>query len=381
MTFFGPETPRPFSVISEEYFIENVDYFDNNLIDSTEQNVNFLYDYDINLCKLINNYLNVDCNDDILFIKCVNNDNFDNDNEYDIESSNTSMSSDLNAAVRLRTIKNWPKIFEQQFCLIKPIHMCQISRSEKDDENVYKFYKIITKVEQNIKGGKLKYRIYYETIKPAKYDKIIIKNCLKYFENDFHQLTKFLFGLFKSLRQIDNSLLIIQRIADLNTLPFHSRIMSEWSLNDTKYTNFIKTLQSAYFSVKWDIEIVNCIIKSKVNWYCHLKQNYPYPLNESNNIIDEKYLTSRVEVAGGIRELNEGFFKYQDNEEYLELYDRLLFIGGYHCGNEKVTIAERKMKDRQEKRVPIQKQNQLKEEIEKLSMLITPDIQHLVSHK
>lgn len=122
---------------------------------------------------------------------------------------------------------------------------------------------------------------------------------------------------------------------------------------------------------------MNCSIKSKAKWYSHLKQNYTYPLNEGVSIINEKSM-QRIEVVNGIRELNEGFFKYQNVNDNIELFDRLLFISAYHRGNEKLVQAERKFKDIKDHKVSITKQNLLRDEVMQLSMQITSEIKNIL---
>ena len=105
--------------------------------------------------------------------------------------------------------------------------MCQISCSDEDQSIKYTYYKIITKYETSSSTGSSKFKIETEIIEPIKYDKIIVKNCLKFYENDFKGLCNLFLNLFKNHKQFDNSLLIIQRIADLNTLPFYSKVISK----------------------------------------------------------------------------------------------------------------------------------------------------------
>jgi len=147
-------------------------------------------------------------------------------------------------------------------------------------------------------------------------------------------------------------------------------------LNDAKYTKFINTLQSEHFAIKWDIEVVNCSIKSKANWYSHLQQKFTYPLNDGVSIISDNSF-KRIEVVNGIRELNEGFFKYQNSNDNVELFDRLLFITAYHRGDEKLVIAERKFKDLKDHKTSITKQNMLRDEVMQISMQITADDQKI----
>jgi hypothetical protein len=214
MTFFGPEAPKPWCAISEKYFEEKIDLLDSDLASDSQSDA--IDDYDVNLCNTIKKYLDIDCMDDVLFVKCINKDNVV-DNFY----------GDSYLASKGKIIKNWPKIFEKKFCLVKPIHMCQISCSDEDQSIKYTYYKIITKYETSSCTGSSKFKIETEIIEPIKYDKIIVKNCLKFYENDFKGLCNLFLNLFKTHKQLDNSLLIIQRIADLNTLPFYSKVISK----------------------------------------------------------------------------------------------------------------------------------------------------------
>ena len=215
MTFFGPETPAPFAVISEAYFQDAIDLFDSDLVSDTHSEA--IDDYDVNLCNIIKNYLDIDCMDDVLFVKCVNKDDV------------TDFKGDWCMASNAKIIKNWPKIFEKKFSLVKPIHMCQISHQVDENEKLsikYTYYQIITKYENSVDTGSSKFKIEAEIIEPKKYDKIIVKNCLKFYENNFTEFCHLFVNLFKTHKQIDNSLLVIQRIADLNTLPFYTRVIS-----------------------------------------------------------------------------------------------------------------------------------------------------------
>ena len=214
MTFFGPETPKPWCAISEEYFQEKIDVFDSDLVSDSQTDA--IDDYDVNLCNIIKKYLDIDCMDNILFVKCVNKDHVVDD-----------FHGDSYLASKGKIIKNWPKIFEKKFCLVKPIQMCQISCSDDDQSIKYTYYKIITKYETSSCTGSSKFKIETEIIKPGKYDKIIVKNCLKFYENNFKDFCHLFMDLFKTQKQFDNSLLVIQRIADLNTLPFYSKVISK----------------------------------------------------------------------------------------------------------------------------------------------------------
>ena len=111
----------------------------------------------------------------------------------------------------------------------------------------------------------------------------------------------------------------------MSTLPFHSQIYHEWADNDVNYMRFINTLKNECFTVRFNIENVKCLIDSKSNWYCKLKNKAIYPLNQSGLISTDSLGTNGL--LNGIRELNEGVFKYQSGQKTLELNDRVLFVG------------------------------------------------------
>ena len=121
------------------------------------------------------------------------------------------------------------------------------------------------------------------------------------------------------------SMLFIQNVNGMSTLPFHSQIYHEWAGNDVNYMRFINTLKNECFTVRFNIENLKCLIDSKSSWYCKLKNRAIYPLNQ-NGFISSDSLED-FGLLNGIRELNEGVFKYQPDQKALELNDRVLFIG------------------------------------------------------
>jgi hypothetical protein len=240
MSFFGPETPRPFSVITEEALAADRHLQMQTLVD---ENSVYSRDYDASVCDLINEYLDIDCSDEVLLVKSAN---FERDSKY------------------REAVKNWPRVLAKKFCLTKSVHICFLV-----DSNEYEFHEMdkdfnLTKISCK----KCNYK---------KFDKIIIKNCLKYFESNFNFFREFFKNFIKNPLQCKDCVLIMQRVADLNTLPFYDKIVGDWQLNDTKYTKFIEKMQKDYFTLKWNIEILKYNVRSKFDWFKYLQQKFPYP--------------------------------------------------------------------------------------------------------
>lgn len=341
MTFFGPEKPTPFSVLSERRVIDSLLTLDDDIKEAS------LDGYDENICHLMNKYLDIDCSDRILLIENGSN------SEDELKFSSI--------------VKTWPRNFERQFCLVYPVHFLELKTSNLKD---LKYYEVKNCQEPQVIDA------------PIKYDKIIVKNCLKYFESNYSKLLKFILNLLNQQTNTENSLLVIQRVADLNTLPFYNRLKNEWYLNDAKYSPFIQELQKEYFSINWDIEVVKSFIETKSNWYKFLKNKQTYPLPKENSIINESTLDGH-ELIHGIRELDEGLFKYQVKDKPIELNDRLLFICAHQKPHEKNQIVMRRTQDFKErhKKLSIKKQNELLDEINELRMQLTPDLRPYMNEK
>ena len=139
-------------------------------------------------------------------------------------------------------------------------------------------------------------------------------------------------------------------------------------------------MQNEFFNIKFDIENLKYMIDCKSTWYRHLKEKYPYPLNQNETIIKESSFSDE-EIRHGIRELNESVFKYQQINNYIELNDRLMFIGAYHAISRERTLAERiksqKQKQPYDKKIDLE----LTDQIKKLHMEITPDLRAILNEK
>lgn len=204
-----------------------------------------------------------------------------------------------------------------------------------------------------------------------KYDKIIVKNCMKFFQNRERDFCEFLLSLLKQQTQDKASILIIQRVCDLNTLPYSTTIASEWLQNDVAYTKFMEALQQLYFTLNYDIEVFKTYMPCKSSWFRQLAENTTYPLNPRGLIVDSTH-KRRLE---DVRELNEGLFKYHPFDECVEITDRLLFIGTYRPLDRDTFLEEMKRKI---KRIGAKADQEVDKEIKNLYMEITPDIKDLV---
>ncbi|CAF0810281.1 unnamed protein product [Brachionus calyciflorus] len=365
MTTFGPETPTPFCVSSEkqmrksykklfehceEKMFKKAHSSEWNAIDATDS-----LEYEKKFCQSINKFLDIDCTDSLLFIRAKG------DDDLRLGSSLTMNSY----------VKNWPLIIEENFCLSKKIDICEIrflnEWEKRRDEMDFEFkpsYKCdFVRCENTNK----------------KYDKIIMKNCLKYFDENPKDFCQFIMKFFKEQAQAKTSLLIIQRVGDLNTLPFHQSITKQWRENDAKYATFMEIMQNEFFSVKFDIEIFKYSIDCKSSWYTQLKNNELYPLNQKSSLIEDKIISSKDELISGIRELNETIFKYQPLDQYLELSDRMLFFGAHQQFNRQATLAERIKHRKQRTPYNAKLDEALDSEIRQLQMEITPEMRPLLN--
>jgi hypothetical protein len=337
---FAPECPVPFCVQSEQKLIHDPDslirhnqmreYLKTRIGRWNEQDYFDRKDEQKQLFFAINKYLDIDWTDEILY---------------------------LNATVD-DTYTDWPLVIEHKFCLAKPIDVCHLKLNRKDKS---KYECVLSSNGKPIPTDKL-------------YDKIIVKNCLKYFQNNEKYFCDFVVNLFKEQVQTKTSLLIIQKCSDLNTLPYSTQIAEQWSQNDIKYTKFMETLQSEFFAIKYDIETFKSLIDCKSKWFRQLKENVPYPLNQNGLLVR----MNETMLLQGIRELNEGVFKYHPLDSYVELTDRMLFVGALHQVNRKDALIERIKSDKRKSVYNPKMDIEIDNEIRCLHMEITPDIKDLI---
>lgn len=142
---------------------------------------------------LIDKYLDVDCDDDILFMTPLG------DNDTDDKFS-------------LRTL---PRLIEKKFCLLKKIDSCEVT--PKEHIQLDRFFAPVSLND--------KFEFTFSDQPAKKYDKIIIKNCLQFFDKYQKYFCAFIYSMLKNVKPIVPCLLIIQRVNDVSTLPFHQQVI------------------------------------------------------------------------------------------------------------------------------------------------------------
>lgn len=146
---------------------------------------------------LMDKYLDIDCDDDILFMSPLGDKNTE---------SNFSF-------------QNFPKLLEKKFCLLKPVDSCEISLRENSPSD-YFFSRV--PIEEL-------FEFTFSKHPQKKYNKIIVKNCLSYFDKHQRYFCEFLNSLLKDTTPYVPCILIIQRVNDLSTLPFHQQVCDFFS--------------------------------------------------------------------------------------------------------------------------------------------------------
>ena len=196
MAYFRPEN-TPNCVLSEQRLLNSNRCFTRKSasrkpkFDSPLYNANKEYQEN-QFNYLIDKYLDVDCDDDILFMTPVG------DKETDDKFS-------------LRTL---PKLIEKKFCLLKKIESCEVAPREHAQIN--RFFSPISLDD--------KFEFVFSNHPGKKYDKIIIKNCLQFFDKYQKYFCAFIYSLLKNVKPVAPSLLVIQRVNDVSTLPFHQQV-------------------------------------------------------------------------------------------------------------------------------------------------------------
>jgi len=140
------------------------------------------------------------------------------------------------------------------------------------------------------------------------FDKVIIKDALRYFENPVELYCNIMKCLSK-----EGKLLIIHRPSCINTLPVFHDAKKRLEDNEIPFSDVIKDLKTLDFDVQWEIENLQMTISTK-QWYSLLQSKFPPQME----------IMSDFEIRSGIRELTEGIMKYES--DVVEFDDRLLFI-------------------------------------------------------
>lgn len=268
-SYLGPESPRPYSVISENfqnrYRIPKYPAW---------ENFTFGDQYDEQLFGLINKYLDLETTDRLCYI------------------------GDTKGSLAEALVK--------RFCVLEPMltvipgHYSYVETESS---------KILSLRVAHV-GSEEFFRLQAHE-KPENrqiFDKIIIKDALRYFENPIEMYNNIMKCLSKT-----GKLLIVHRPSSINTLPVFRNAKQRLEDNEIPYDDIIKDLKSCDFDVQWEIECLP-ILMSKKRWYSLLKSKFPPQME----------ILSDFEVQSGIRELSEGIMKYEG--DIVEFKDRLLFI-------------------------------------------------------
>ena len=125
------------------------------------------------------------------------------------------------------------------------------------------------------------------------------------------------------------------------------------------------------FSVRFNIETIKCYVDCKSQWYSNLQARSIYPLDHGS-IVSQEYLENSG-LLDGIRELDEGIFKYQENGNDIEISDRMLFIGGTLLKPIQPSISEQvKAKQQQNQTYNSQLDYEINDEIKDILYEIRP---------
>ncbi|KAL4218265.1 hypothetical protein ACF0H5_023001 [Mactra antiquata] len=268
-SYLGPESPRPLAVISEgfqkRFRIPNFPAW---------EEYTFGAQYDKHLFQNINKYMELETTDRLCYI-------------------GETKGSLADAIV-------------SRFCLLKPMLTVvpgHYSYVETDSS------KMLPIRVANV-GSEEFFRLQAKE-KPEnrqQFDKIIIKDAIRYFENPIEMYTNIMKCLTKS-----GKLLIIHRASTINTLPVFENAKQRLEETEIPFDDIIKDLKSCDFDVQWEIECLPILI-SKRKWYSLLTSKFPPQME----------ILTDFEVRSGIRELSEGIMKYEG--DMVEFNDRLLFI-------------------------------------------------------
>lgn len=268
-SYLGPESPRPYAVISEAYRSRLLipAYTDHEKYD-------FGAEYDNTFFNLLQKYTDLDTRDRLCYV------------------------GDLKG--------NFAEKIVNKFCILEPVMTVipgHCSYVETDSEKVLSLRVANTGAEE-----------YFRQLKKSKdpnkmkFDKIVLKDAIRYFENAKETYMNIMGCLAPG-----GQLLIIHRPSNLNTLPIFDNAKERLESNETPYMDIINDLQECKLDIQWEMECLPLII-SKRKWFRMLKEKFP-PMME---------IMSDNEILSGVRELSEGVLKYEGEE--VELVDRLLFI-------------------------------------------------------
>lgn len=318
--YLGPEIPKPFSLISEEYqqqlSIPNY---------PEEDQYRFGNAYEESMFSLIHTHLELGTTDRFCYVG--------------------------------EKKGSFAPLIERKFCLINSVETIspngpatklpaatQTISYGVPNSNIDEFFKNASSQ--------------CSSLKKTLFDRILLKDCI-------HHLTGNMYTLFSQLKSClheEGKILIIHRPGMLNTLPLPKRMVKEFEGRDVDIGPILNALQDAGFDVKWDIEICP-IIMPKVKWLSMIQEKHPADLEGSEDVM----------IRNAIRELTEGMFKYEG--DIVQFTDRLLFISASPGLRGRTPMLTRYGSSGY-KPPPV-----VSEEDLKYNMPVSADIQHILEHK
>ncbi|PAA89296.1 hypothetical protein BOX15_Mlig009251g1 [Macrostomum lignano] len=275
--FYGPESPRPFSVISERYQRDVPIQRQLPAIDDGSQ-FSFGDEYNKAICDSVSRLAEINVDDLVCYVG----------------PKKGSLAKVLEQ--RLKLVKGIQEVTPGEIVYEAAKTGRLIPVSVVNSEAEEHFSQLASQRDDD------------EDSPPIRYDKVIVRDSLEYLQDR----KTFYMNAMRCLRP-QGSLLIIQRPADMITLPYYSEARDRVQDSDVPVVDTINEIQSLGFDVEWDI-IALPVLLSRTQWLTLLYHRYPNHLE----------VTSDADVTSGVRELSEGSLKYMWDR--LEFTDRLLFV-------------------------------------------------------
>lgn len=264
----GPESPRPFSVISEGDIQRRVAL---PFIPEYER-YNFGKSYESKMCELTHKHLELNTNDRMCYV------------------------GDPKGSL--------VPLLQDRFCLMEPVTSVIPGHIHYEESRNHRMLPI--------KVADVGAQDYFKRASQSKgapfFDKILLKDAVRFMDDPRSTY----FQIFSVLDELGR-VVIIERPGAMNTLPVFENAKTRMSENEENYLKIIRDLQACKLNVQWEIECLP-ITMPKSKWYSMVSDRFPPQMD----------MVSNHEVVAGLRELSEGVMKYTGEE--IEFYDRLLFI-------------------------------------------------------
>lgn len=264
----GPESPRPFSVISE------TDLRSSLTLTHVPQRERFDFGplYERKMCELIHRYLELDPTDRLCYVG----------------NSRGSL----------------VPLLQDRFCLLKPVTSVIPGHIHYEESPNHRMLPV--KVA-NV-GAEDYFRRASESYSGRHFDKILLNDAVRYLAEPRKTYSDVLDTL-----EDFGRLLIIHRPGSMNSLPVFQDAKTRITETEDHYIGIIRDLQSLGLDVEWQVECLPVTMPTS-KWYAMVADRFPPQME----------MTSPYEVVSGLRELSEGILKYTGDD--IEFVDRLLFI-------------------------------------------------------